>query len=365
MRIAYGVMGYGRGHATSTATILPDLTRKHEVLLLAGRDAYAALSPQYDIVRIPTFSYVYGRGGRRSILRTFKQNLPAGLDVLLGGPTLAMVMDVIREFGADLIISDAEAWTLRAGKRLGIPRITFDHFGILTHCRPPLAPGDRFEYERDRWAYGLLLGQPDRVIVSSFYDAPPRRPGVRVVGPLVRDDVLRAKPVRGEHLLAYLNNGAFQFTHWVEDALKGAGVPVHVYGTQRIGHADNLEFCPPGNQSFIEDLARCRAAISTAGNQLVGEALHLGKPLLVMPEACVEQRCNAIAVERMGIGVQVAHHRLTAEVIRAFLARGAEFAENIAAAARDGRREALEAIEDHLHDLAGARAKPDFIRRVS
>ncbi len=365
MRIAYGVMGYGRGHATRTATVLPELTARHDVLLLAGRDAYAALSPTYNVVRIPSLSYVYGRRGRRSIVRTAVQNTSAVLDLLLHGPSLTMVMDVIREFRADVIISDAEAWTNRVGMRLGIPRIAFDHFGILTHCNPPVRGPDRFMLWRERCAYRALMGQPQRVIVSSFYEAPARRPGVRVVGPLLRDEVLKTKPGRGGFLLAYFNQGAHQFTPWVRKALRDVDCPIKVYGTQRIGSAGNLEFCPTSNQPFLTDLANCRAVISTAGNQLVGEALHFRKPMLVMPETCVEQRCNANAIEEMRIGMQVAHRKLTTEVIRGFLAREDEFQTHISAATCDGRTEALDALETYLKELGGKRATPAYIRKVS
>lgn len=366
MRIVYGVMGYGRGHATRTATVLPDLMARHEVLILAGRDAYHALAPDFPVIRIPTLGYRYGRRGRRSLYLTAKENLPAVLDLMLRGPSLSMVMDIIRDFRADAIISDAEAWTQRAGHRLGVPRITFDHFGILTHCRPLLAPADRTRAARDRWAYMTLMGgQPERAIVSSFYDAPPRRPGVRVVGPLLRDEVRKIKPVRGDYLLAYFNQGAYQFTARVEQAVRGVGMPVKIYGTQRFGIDGNLEFRPPSNQPFLEDLARCRAVLSTAGNQLVGEAMYYGKPMLVMPEDCVEQRCNAMAIDQMGIGQQIAQQRLTTAIIEQFLAREDEFVQNIRRSVRDGHREALEALESHLAELSGQRKRPDFIRKVS
>ncbi|MBN2446254.1 MAG: hypothetical protein JXO22_05995, partial [Phycisphaerae bacterium] len=290
---------------------------------------------------------------------------PAILDLKLRGPSLAMVMDVIRDFGADVVISDAEAWTNMAGRRLGIPRIAFDHFGILVHCQPRVSSLDRLLLQRERMAYLMLMERPQRVIVSSFYDAPPRRAGVRVVGPLLRDDVCKMRSSVGEHVLVYLNNGAYQFTPWVEQALRKAGCPMKVYGTQRIGTLDNLEFCPPAGQAFIEDLAKCRAVISTAGNQLVGEAMHFGKPMLVMPETCVEQRCNANAVEQMGIGVPVEHRALRARVIGDFLAREDEFRENIRRAARDGRAEAIDALETYLAELAGRKGMPGYIRKVS
>ena len=45
------------------------------------------------------------------------------------------------------------------------------------------------------------------------------------------------------------------------------------------------------------------AVVSTAGNQLVGEALYLGKPVLVMPERVnFEQAINAHYLEQSGAG---------------------------------------------------------------
>lgn len=55
------------------------------------------------------------------------------------------------------------------------------------------------------------------------------------------------------------------------------------------GRIDNLEFRPPGNAEFIRDLAACRAVLSTAGNQLIGEAIHFRKPVLALPEAAFDR----------------------------------------------------------------------------
>ena len=52
MRIAYGVMGYGRGHAMRTATVLPHLMEQHDVRVFASADAYKAVS--YTQLTLPT-----------------------------------------------------------------------------------------------------------------------------------------------------------------------------------------------------------------------------------------------------------------------------------------------------------------------
>jgi len=354
-RIVYGVHGYGRGHATRSLSVLPELRRNHEVLIMAGGEAYAAIWPDLPVVRIPTLGYYYGRRGRRSNWQTFKRNLPAVLDLILRGPAFQMVLDAVRDFRPDVIISDAEPYTHRVGRRLHIPRIGFDHFGVMAYCKPPLPFGDRLLSRRDVLVYKALMGQPQRVIVSSFYDAPPARRGVCVVGPMLRPQVLNLQPKRGGYILVYLNNGAHQFTPRVEAALRGLDCRVLVYGTQRQGSLANLDFRPPSNLPFIEDLAGCRAVISTAGNQLVGEALHLGKPMLVMPEDCVEQRLNGSELERMGIGMRIAQRALTTAVIQRFLTNEDLYLQQVRRHRRDGRAEALTAIERFIAELTGQR----------
>jgi uncharacterized protein (TIGR00661 family) len=116
---------------------------------------------------------------------------------------------------------------------------------------------------------------------------------------------------------------------------------------------------PLSNLPFLEDLASCRAVLSTAGNQLMGEAIYLGKPVLVVPEHCVEQRLNAAAVERLGIGLRTTPRRLTTARIRAFLDRHDEFAANMQRLVRDGLQETMSALETFMHELV-----PDSASRV-
>jgi uncharacterized protein (TIGR00661 family) len=362
MRIVYGVHGYGRGHATRTLAVLPHLAAHHRVLVVAGGDAYQAIAPDYNVVRIPTLGFAYdiGRGPRRrSNWQTFRHNLPGMLDLVCGGPTLALVRDAIAEFAPDLVIADAEAYTHHAAAALKIPRIGFDHIGIMTHCRPELAAGDWLESWVDTSVYRLLVGRPERVIVSSFYHAEPRRPGIRVVGTLPRQEIRGLRPRRGEHLLVYLNRGRDQLHAGILRTLEEVGCPVHIYGTPRRGRVGALTFLPPSNLPFLEDLASCRAVVSTAGNQLVGEAMFLGKPILVFPERCVEQRMNALAVERLGIGMRADFRDFTPTRLRAFLQQLDGFSANIARHVRDGLPEALAALEQFLGELsptaAGAR----------
>ncbi len=357
MRIVYGVFGYGRGHATRALGLLPELLRRHEVLVLAGGDAKAALHPTYPVIEIPTLRFVYGRAGKRSNPATFGANFGAVWDLLTEGPLFRKVREHVRAFEPDVAICDADPWTHRVAASLHVPRISLDHFGVLAYCRAPIATADRLRAQGDIRLYRMLMGRPARIIVSSFYPSPAVDRRVVSIGPILRDEVRGLRPSNGEHMLVYLNNGAAQLTPDFEAALREARIPMRVYGTPRRGSDCMLEFRAPSTQGFLEDLASCRAVISTAGNQLVGEAMALGKPLLVKPEDSVEQRLNAAAVVRMGIGRQLAHGEMTGRTIHDFLAEADRYRTAALAQVRDGRAEALAALTRFTRQLRARRRR--------
>jgi uncharacterized protein (TIGR00661 family) len=337
---------------------LPELRKRHDVLLLAGGDAHDALAPEHPAVRVPTLRYEYGRNGKRSISRTLGENLKHVADLVGGGSSYREVERMMRDFRPHVALCDAEPWSHAAAARLRVPRISFDHFGVLAYCRPPIPWHDRVRSLRDVFAYRCLMGRPDRVIVSSFYGGRAHDHRIRFVGPLLRPEVLARRPTRGDHVLVYLNRGAWQLTPHIEASLRALPMPVVVYGTGRSGSDANLTFRPASNGPFLDDLAACRAVFSTAGNQLVGEALWFGKPMLVTPENTVEQRLNAAAVERLGIGQQVRHEDVDARLLARFLASVDHYRRTMRPALCDGRAEALSAIEGFTRELGRERAVP-------
>lgn len=359
MKIAWGVMGYGRGHAMRTLSVLPALMREHDITVFTAGDAYEVLAPRFPTVRIPMIGYRYNDRGGHSLPRTVVQNLAPMADLLLHGSGLAQVERELRERDIQLVISDSEAWTHRAAQRLGLPRISFDHIGILAYCKPHFPPDLWLQGMRDAYGYRTLMGVPERILISSFYDAEPAVPGVRIVGPMLRDEVLRARPSRGEHLLCYFNKGEHQYRAHIDRALRLLDVPVVIYGTPHVGRVDNLDFRAPSNEGFVRDLASCRAVISTAGNQTIGEAIHFGKPILALPEDAFEQRLNAHLIERMGVGQRGDLNRLTPSDIDRFLGHDESLRAHMREHARDGRSEAIDTLRRFIGELARpARSTP-------
>lgn len=353
MRIAYGVMGYGRGHAMRTLSVLPALMRDHEVTVFTAGDAHELLSAQCATVRIPMVGYRYNAAGRHSVVKTLTENLAPLADLMLHGSGLDRVEREFRQRNIDVVISDSEAWCHKAAQRLSIPRISFDHVGILAYCKPHFPPDLWLAGMRDAMGYRSAMGIPERILISSFYPASGKYPGVKLVGPMLRDVVKQTKATRGDYLLAYFNKGEHQYRAHIDRALRLLDIPVRVYGTPYRGVVENLDFRPLSSEAFVQDLAGCRAVLSTAGNQLIGEAIHFGKPILALPEDAFEQRLNAHMIERMGVGMKSSLSGLTPSDVDRFLANEDHHRSHMKARRGDGRDEAIATLNQFIDELAG------------
>ena len=352
MRIAYGVMGYGRGHAMRTQSVLPALMKDHEITVFTANDAYEVLASRFPTVRVPIFHYRYNRSGQLSTVKTVSENLAPMSDLLLRGEGMDAVEREFKARGIELVISDSEAWCHRAAAKLGIPRISFDHVGILAYCKPHFPAALWLAGMRDAIGYRALMGIPERILISSFYPAEGQYPGVEVVGPMLRDVVKATRPTRGDYLLAYFNKGEHQYRPHIDRALRLLDLPVRIYGTPYNGQVENLDFRPLSQDGFVRDLAGCRAVLSTAGNQLIGEAIHFGKPIFAVPEDAFEQRLNAHMIERMGVGLQGSLDRLTPSDIDRFLANEAHYRSHMREHAGDGREQAIATLRRFIGELA-------------
>lgn len=346
--VFYSLSGEGRGHAARVRMVSAALAGQHRVVVLAPGDAYELLAPTADgenllVRRHPGLSFAYGSGIRLSLARTAL----AATHYLARLPRLVnrLADDLVRQ-GADLVISDFEPSLPRAAALAGIPVMTLDHQGFLLVNDLTWLP-----HRLRRWAAAVapvirwFCPSPSHRVVSSFYRPrlrQTRRP-VTTVGVLLRDRLRDMTVEDRGHLTAYLRRGA---PANVLEALEGCGRPVRVYGMGSRPDADLLSFRPVSEDNFLEDLASCHALVTTAGNQLVGEALFLGKPVLAMPESGNhEQEINARYLERSGAGRWLPMEALNLSALRCFLSDAADLQPLPGTLAAAGNTAALRAVD--------------------
>ena len=326
-RILYGIHGTGHGHAMRGLTIARRL-REHEFLFVANDDAVRILGDEFPIVRIPNLGTVF---------REYQVDLPATIRKAL--PLLwdreryvREVLRVVDEFKPDVCMTDLEYFVPRAAERAGLPCLTLDHQHVLTCCQHDLPPSLWFDYVLQGLTPRYLFRPTENNLIVSFY-APPVAPRyrARVVPPILRDSVMQRTARDDGHVLVYQSNSTHR---GLVDFLRASTQRTcYVFGYDRTeGREGNVVFMKKSEQGFLDLLEGCSYVVQGGGHTLMTESLYLGKPILTLPlKAMVEQRFNALYVERLNYGMQADMFTLKPELLRRFEERLPDFKQSIAA----------------------------------
>lgn len=336
-KLFYSMAGEGRGHAARARTLAEQLCDDHELWLFAPDDAYDFLARSYGperlpsavrLVRIPGLRFHYTQG-KLDLLKSIRRGLAYAWGEL--PPLVQAFRQRLRDERPDLVITDFEPALARAARAEALPYISFNHQHVLlAYDLRSLPSALQWHAWSMSWAVRWYAPGPSMTIATSFYSPPLKRgwEHVRQVGPILRREILAARPVRGDSLLSYLRANTPPV---VLDMFASQPIPVKVYGLGERPPLGSVTFCPIDDHQFVSDLAGCRAVVAAAGNQLLGESLYLGKPVLAIPEERHhEQQINAHFIRTLGVGDWTLLDGLTRTTLDRFLEREAEFHQALA-----------------------------------
>jgi uncharacterized protein (TIGR00661 family) len=195
-----------------------------------------------------------------------------------------------------------------------LPVITIDN----QHCLTNMDVTYPKEFRRDAAAAKLvcrmMTPRADASLVTSFFTPHVKNSKTFVFPPILRKEILDAKPTEGESVLVYVTSPAPALAK----ILAGVRCDFIAYGFGREEREGNIVFKKPSMDGFLKDLIHAKAIIANAGFSLVTEALHLAKPYLAVPVAHqFEQTFNAYWLARMEYGAW--WEDLNKERVEAFL----------------------------------------------
>jgi uncharacterized protein (TIGR00661 family) len=337
VRILYGVVGEGMGHATRSRVIMDELQKEHELRVVAsGRAAgYLAetVSGVHDIWGL-TFAM---DGAEVRLMQTAIQNFRGAAG---GVPKdVKRYYELTRAFKPDAVITDFDSFSVLFAQRHRLPIISLDNIQMLDRCEHDheLTNGFRKDCKLAQNFVRMKVPHAHRYLITTFFYPPLKRERTTLVPPILRPSVVAAVSEPGEHLLVY-----WAGDETVPAILKAAGVPCKVY--------ENLTYRPFSEQGFIDDLRTCRGLITGGGFSLLAEAVYLHKPILAVPLAGqAEQQLNAQYVERLGYGHCV--HELTGDALADFLRDIPTYQESISSYEQDGNTVVLETLRQELETL--------------
>jgi uncharacterized protein (TIGR00661 family) len=332
----------------------------HEVLFCCGGTAQDVLEAKDEpVLRVPALRQVMENNEVR-LGRTIRENWST---VLHGPSVVRSLAHSFEEHDPDLVITDFEAFSPRAARRIGVPVISLNHQQVLTETNY-LLPA---RYRLASWLTKSVISciaprRPEHVLLTSFFFPDLKHPErATLVPPILRSAVRSRTPETRDHVLVYYNQT--DGTGHVPQALRevDASFIAYNFDPPDDGHYDNVTFKEPSLEGFLRDLATSRAVICTAGFTLMSEALHLGKPLLVVPNGGVfEQALNALMLWREGLGRAVLGEPLSSQAIRDFLVQAPAYRARLADWRTCGNDDAVACIERFLPDAdpAASRSGP-------
>lgn len=362
MRIIYGVVGEGMGHATRSRVILENLLDKgHDIVVVVSGRAHGFLTsklagrPRVRVEEIHGLHLKFD-GNDLDLVDSVISNMKSAPEGLV--KNLGVFADLVRGFDADVVISDFESFAWLYARVHKLPLISIDNMQVLNRCSHDRFANDNasFAFKLAKWAVKSKLPGAYHYLVSSFFYPPVRKARTTLVPPILRPEILAAKREPGEHVLVYTTAAANA------DALLGTLQQLpwrfKAYGTGRTGTQGNVECCAFSETGFVDDLRTARCVVAGGGYSLMGEAVHLHVPLLSIPvQGQYEQELNARYLELLGYGrfADVAE----VDTIRSFVTDAPQMQQALEQYVPRNNTMLFECLDELLHDISlGEPPKP-------
>src|SRR6185437_4950234 len=320
--ILYGVNGEGSGHSTRAKEMITRLQGQgHKVHVASFDRGLRNLKSEFKVTEIYGLRLAYVRN-RVRYRKTLFGNL---LKAPRAAKSIRQLTRLAEEWKIDLVVTDFEPLTCHLAHRTGLPVISIDNQHLLTRAEISYPRECRKDAAAAKLVTRFMTHGCDAYLVISFFEAPLRRRDTFLFPPIVRQEVLRARPTTGDYVLVYVTSPSLELT----ELLKRIRQRFVCYGFEGEGEDGNLVFRKPSLDGFLTDLAGCKAVLANSGFSLISEALHLRKPYLAWPlKRQFEQVFNAYYIQKMGYGAY--WEDLNKERIEAFLFNVEEYRENLA-----------------------------------
>lgn len=365
MRILYGVVGEGMGHATRSRVILEHLLAAgHEIKVVVSGRAHKFLIEKFKGRRDIAFEEIHGlhlvvEDNELDVSESLWSNLdaaPAGLR-----KNIDVYRRVVGDTEPECVVSDFESWAYLFARAHDIPVISIDNMQVINRCEhdDDVLGGRRSRnaYRLTKLAVKMKMPGAYHYLVTSFFFPRVRKPRTTLVPPILRPEVLRAQRHTGKHVLVYQT--ASTNTPLVP-LLKTLPHKFLVYGMGREGEEGNVTLCPFSEKQFIRDLATARAVIAGGGYSLMGEAVHLKVPMLSVPiTGQFEQELNARYLEKLGYGRFA--EDVDEEIVTDFLSRVDDYAHNLASYPSPDNDITFGCLDELLRDVSLDEPRRDAI----
>src|SRR3989344_3302179 len=330
-KILYGIAGIGLGHTYRQLPIIEYLAKKYLLVIFAYDKSYEFYSSHFKNRKSV---YVDGLDGLN-----FKATLnhPYNKDKDFLKINLAVIDRTYHRIGKpDLVITDYEPISASYSYIFKTPLITIDQQSKYLYGRFPMVLKDQsFKDEVER--LNLFFPKANKRIACSFFRVYKKENGqdVTVYSPIIRKDIikLKRKPSKKQTILFYISSQKdfVQSYKSIIDILNSQDASFYIFmkdsSKLKKFSSEKISFYDYGDHDFYKILRRCNGIISTAGHNLISEAMYLRIPVYAIPLSIYEQHMNAQIIDKHGFGIS--NQKIDKRKLAFFIKNIPKFARNI------------------------------------
>lgn len=284
MKILYGIQGTGHGHISRAKELLPVLSKYASVdVLISGEKNKINVNREVQF-RKRGISLSYNHAGGVSLLETLCELRP-----------ISFINDIssIPLNKYNLIISDYEPISSWAAKLENVPSLALSHQAAFLSEKSP-RPTHKSQFAETVLKYFA----PANSAVGFHF----QRYDHFIEPPIIRRSIRNLRISENNHITVYLP--AFHHEVLKDFFAPFSQVEWHIFSPlcNKPIRSKNIRLYPISNKPFLDSFASCSGVICNAGFETCAEAMYLGKKLLAMPiQKQYEQKCNAAALEKLGV----------------------------------------------------------------
>lgn len=352
MKILYGVQSDGMGHAMRSLVVAQYLQKQgHRVhIVTSGKAVWLFRKHGFLVQEVTGLSFYY-RNNKVSYLMTGIKSVFNSPNVI--AKCIVPLTKIIFKFKPDVIFTDFELFTAKAGLLMDIPVISIDNISLLFLTKLPYSLDTLTEYSIARFTAQGFIRWAQHYCVTTFFPAELRDPKkytqrVTFVPPIIRDEIIGAEVTTGNHILVYQTT---QTNQKLIPALHGCPEETFIfYGCDREKQDKNVFYKKFCTETFITDFASAKAVITNGGFTLISEAIYLHKPIFCNPiEKHYEQFLNAEMVTKLGYGATTSN--ISSQTIEDFLGQISSYQTNLNTYRQGGNEILFKRIDELLESI--------------
>ena len=344
--ILLGVCGIGNGHRNRQLPLIKYLLSKnYQVTIFSYGKAYDYfIEMQKNHINFSVFKVAnpYIIGTKNGLDFKTSATIQTNQQDFNRINNLAMNNVLTQNGTPDLVISDYESVSAQLAYAKNIPFVTFDQQSkYFAGVFPKELHGTSYidEVERLRMFFPKAI---KRLAVSFFNverNVLQNDEQVTILPSIIRDDLVSLKNKKiaeTNSILFYVtsqNVNDFPLELWLKtlESIPGSTV-FHVFLPKDVRNLNiykNIKLYTHGDEKFNTVLGQSSGIITTAGHNLISEAMYLEKPVYALPLDLYEQQMNAHIIDKYQFGVS--EETITKDKIMLFLRNINQYKKNIVA----------------------------------